>query len=56
MVVEVRVTGDSWSVYQDGAFVSRHRKKQRAVDKAREIRNGGEMLRVQRMDGRFQSI
>lgn len=54
--VKVLSSGDMWRVVEDGAFVSRHRKKDRAVEKGRKLarKGAGGELWIQAMDGRWQ--
>lgn len=55
MPVEVRASGKMWKVVVNGTTVSNHRKKARAVEKAREIANErGLDTRAQRDDGTYQ--
>lgn len=57
--VEVLSSGDMWRVVQDGSFVSRHRKKDRAVDKGRKLAKkgaSGSKLKIQAQTGRWQDI
>lgn len=54
-LVEVRSSGNWWRVLVGGSFESRHRKKSRAVEKAKQkARKRGAKLRIQRADGRYQ--
>lgn len=53
MVVEVRSSGNMWKVVVDGVTESQHRKKARAVEEARKVREG-DAVRAQRSDGTFQ--
>lgn len=53
--VEVRSAGDRWRVLVNGSQESWHRKKARAVSKAkRKARKLGAKLRIQRANGRWQ--
>lgn len=43
-----------WKVESNGTVVSKHRKKKRAVKRARDLkRNNGGTVTVQRKDGQF---
>lgn len=43
-----------WKVESDGTMVSKHNKKARAVDRARELADGTDTITIQKRDGTFQ--
>lgn len=58
ITVEVLSMGTDWRVQKSGSHVSNHRKKARAVEKAKRIARGHDgpaTLKIQGRDGRWQN-
>lgn len=55
MTVKVLPNGKKWRVTENGVTKSNHRKKNRAVQKARRLRSRGQELVIYRDNGTIQS-
>lgn len=55
MTVKVLPSGNQWQVKKNGVTKSNHRKKQRAVSKARQLASGGKELVIYRSNGTIQN-
>ena len=53
--VRVKPSGNQWRVVKSGRTVSNHRKKSRAVSKARQKGRSGDTLEIRRANGTIQS-
>lgn len=47
-------SGSGWRLKKNGRTVSRHRKQQRAIDKARKMGNFGDELYIHGTDGKIR--
>lgn len=52
--LRVKPNGNGWSVTKNGVTKSNHRKKNRAVKKAKKMASAGDMLTIQRANGTIQ--